>query len=73
MIERTVWLVVPPDNIRIPAETVVIESENPLFLLLFEFPAFTAIEGGREDVTVEQPQFSFREYFLFYLQTCFSR
>ena len=64
--------VVPPVNAQYPAKTVVLESENPLFLLLVHFPAFTAIEEGGEEVTVEQPQFRFREYF-FVHQTAFSR
>ena len=51
---------VPLVNVQYPAKTVVLKSENPLFLLLVQFPAFTAIEEGREDVAVEQPQFQFQ-------------
>ena len=66
MRDRTICLVsygVPPVNIQYPAKTVVLESENPLFLLLIPFPAFTAKEKGKENVGVEQPQFQFQEYF----------
>ena len=52
--------VVPPVNIQYPAKTDILKSENPLFLLLVQFPVFTDTQEGREDVTVEQPQFQLR-------------
>ena len=51
---------VTPVNVQCPAKTIVLESENPFFLLLVQFQVFTAIEQGKEDVKVEQPQFQFQ-------------
>ena len=51
--------VVPPVNIQYSVKTVVLKSENLLFLLLVQFPIFTAIEEGKEYVIVEQHQSQF--------------